>query len=462
MNRIAAGLLLVAALFPAALSGCTKPQCAHDDMDCFLRSMVLADPKGGGAMLSLVAVDGSKLVSKGSGGGGGAAGCGAGLSSCLGACVDTRTDARNCGACGTVCSTDTSCTNGGCVGPPPACPAGLLQCAGGACVSPMIDPQNCGACGHSCYGALCQQGVCVGACSPGMAQCGQGCTRTQTDPQNCGGCGNACPIPGEPCVNGSCGGCVPGDAWCPGTGCTDTSGDPQNCGGCGKACSPGQICATAICQCPDNQPTCNPALSGPPPAITNQPDPVEYFDPETLEPIELDFTDPNGCTPAFCGHLCSGKSNCSAGFMCAKPVRDHQTSGVWKSYLGFLAEASDEQATFTTGVVPVSAPGCDDGLIDQLAAGNDVAIDVGAEVEIDVTVDTADSSSSSSGSGSGSGSGVGTTCSGQASTCDCSVKACTSSATDCWYETSNGTFTCSGCNCQAAAQAVVASCCPKP
>jgi hypothetical protein len=268
--------------------------------------------------------------------------------------------------------------------------------------------------------------------------------------------------------------CPPGDAFCPGTGCTYTGGDPKNCGGCGKACDPRQICDGAICQCAGDNPNC---LSGPLPASTNKapsitstPKPISFPEPQTLEDLDLPFADPNGCQPAFCARLCKGKS-CTSRSSCAPPVKDGLTAGTWRSYLGFLAQPPDT-TDLTLGFTPISAPGCPADLLDQLANGTIVA-DVGAEVTIQITVTgdgTSISTGASPGTSSGTGtsgntggsSGVGTQCSPVAATCNCSLKAC-SDGSGCWYETSNGRFNCaSGCNCQAAAQSAIASCCPKP
>src|SRR3954462_4977762 len=62
---------------------------------------------------------------------------------CGGACVDLKSDARNCGACGTACASDESCSNGACT---LMCATGKTLC-GKSCVTLANDPQNCGACG---------------------------------------------------------------------------------------------------------------------------------------------------------------------------------------------------------------------------------------------------------------------------------------------------------------------------
>jgi len=460
---VSALLLATMGATALALGGCTGPKCNHDDLDCFLENMVVIDPKGDGATVDLVAVDRGKLEKKSPGKVGPTPACGDGTSFCNGTCANLSTDPSNCGACGVVCPSS-SCQGGTCAPAVAGCPAGTTSC-NNTCVNTGSDPYNCGSCGYTCNGLLCSQGQCVSSCGGGLAQCGAGCTDVQSDPFNCGGCGTTCAVDqGQPCVGGSCGGCAPGDGWCPGTGCTYTGGDENNCGGCGIRCSPGQICDGGLCQCPDNLMTCDPSgepqSSGGAPSIDNTPAPVDYADPETLQPLELDFTDPNGCQPSFCFHVCIG-ADCSSSFMCTPLVADHQTSGAWSSYIGFLAEASDTQATFTTGIVAVSSAGCDETLTDQLADGADVEIDVSLEVSMEVTVELPPDDTYSESSGSYGSGGPTAQCSDSVPTCNCSVSACASSDGTCWYETSNGRFDCSGCDCNAAAQAIVNACCPQ-
>ncbi len=300
-------------------------------------------------------------------------------------------------------------------------------------------------------------------CGEGRFQCNGACISVTSDPNNCGGCGAKCPDE-QPCKDGQCGGCPPGDAWCPGTGCTFTGGDEKNCGGCGKTCDPRQICDSGICQCRGDNPSC---MAGTPPSITENPDSVRIPEPQTLEPLNLGFDDPNECSPAFCARLCRGTS-CTARSVCVPPVRDGKVQGVWRSYLGFLTEAASD-ATFTMGITPISAPGCPEDLIDQLNNGA-ITADIGVEIDIDVKIEgtgvssSSSSSSSSSGSSGGSSSGVvspGAQCSPWVPNCTCQIRSC-SNGRNCWYETSRGRVSCAGCSCNAAAQKVVSACCPKP
>ncbi len=132
---------------------------------------------------------------------------------CSGICTDTRTDAKNCGTCGTAVCHDEVC-NGG----KPACAPRFRACGAGTgclgCVSPT-DPNNCGACGVKCTAS-------------------QVCVPTTSGP----GAG------GAKCVDGST--CAAGMTNCSGS-CTFTSVDISNCGACGKVCSPGQFCTGGVC-----------------------------------------------------------------------------------------------------------------------------------------------------------------------------------------------------------------------
>jgi hypothetical protein len=88
---------------------------------------------------------------------------------------DISTDAKNCGACGTVCAEGELCCAGSCLPRMAAsasgCPtcstqqpcARAASCCGGACRDFQRDRRHCGACGHSC-----EQGLrcCAGSCKP--------------------------------------------------------------------------------------------------------------------------------------------------------------------------------------------------------------------------------------------------------------------------------------------------------
>ncbi|MCB9593102.1 MAG: hypothetical protein H6719_10250 [Sandaracinaceae bacterium] len=87
-------------------------------------------------------------------------GCRATETDCGGACVDTRSDARNCGACGTTCGAGEVCAAGRCDAM--GCSGGTTECDR-ACVTLATDERHCGACGNACASdQTCRDGVCGG------------------------------------------------------------------------------------------------------------------------------------------------------------------------------------------------------------------------------------------------------------------------------------------------------------
>lgn len=196
----------------------------------------------------------------------GVCGCPKGTVDCGGACVDTRSDARNCGACGQACPAGQTCQNGAC-----ACPSGTTLC-GGACINTSSDAANCGGCGITCLAsspcktATCSRGRCVESNLPNGTHCDDG---------------NACTV-GDTCQKGVC---KPGRAKAcvaldqchvagicdPATGlCSDpNAGDGTSCND-GNACTridtcqsgvcvgSGEVRCTALDQCHDAG-TCDPA-----------------------------------------------------------------------------------------------------------------------------------------------------------------------------------------------------------
>ncbi len=192
---------------------------------------------------------------------------------CGGVCVDTATDPRNCGRCGNACPAgsngDARCEAGSCA---IRCTdtTRYADCDGNAatgCEAEIrSDAMNCGACGTRCAGAthasgVCAETACAIRCDAGFGDCdavtSTGCeVDTRADASHCGRCGNACTAPANAvaaCAAGACAfTCNAGFADCDTsatTGCeVSTSSDRANCGACGRACAAGEVCSAGVCR----------------------------------------------------------------------------------------------------------------------------------------------------------------------------------------------------------------------
>ena len=169
--------------------------------------------------------------------------CPPGLTNCSGLCVSLKTDAANCGVCGTACAKGQLCMAGTCKF---NCPPGQIEC-NSACVSNKTDVKNCGTCGTACkVGEVCLGGLCTLNCPPGQVDCSGVCSNPKNDPNNCGKCGTQCGF-GQVCQNGKCEvTCVAGAVNCNGA-CSHLNNDPANCGKCGNKCASGQTCKNGKC-----------------------------------------------------------------------------------------------------------------------------------------------------------------------------------------------------------------------
>jgi hypothetical protein len=204
------------------------------------------------------------------------AACNAGFADCDGnpanGCeVILGSDTANCGACGARCAPANGtgvCASGRCG--VLACNPGFADCdrdpSNGCEVTLASDARNCNACGNVCSPAnatgRCAGGACgVASCNAGFGDCNgspaDGCeVNLNTTPTSCGACGRACSLPNASavgCAGGACTvtACVGGFGNCdgnPANGCeANLTSDPSNCGGCGRV--PAEACNLADDNC---------------------------------------------------------------------------------------------------------------------------------------------------------------------------------------------------------------------
>jgi hypothetical protein len=267
-----------------ALSVCSGPICNNGYGDCNsvpgdgCESNVLADPDNCGGCGKACSTSGSAHVTSNA--------CSAGQCDpqCAGSYLtcdnnkqngcesDSNTDAANCGACGSVCSTaaaahvtNNSCSAGDCN---PQCAGTYADCDGngnnGCEVDTSSTRTSCGGCGapfvcdtsaaahvssNDCSGSKCQP-VCSGTYKDCDTSRFNGCEKdVSADKNNCGGCGTVCGTQNATatsCSSGSCNpSCSPGWGKCttPNLGCVTPLGTSTDCLTCGDACtSPNVFC----------------------------------------------------------------------------------------------------------------------------------------------------------------------------------------------------------------------------
>jgi Stigma-specific protein, Stig1 len=381
-------------------------------------------------------ITGSSSASSGTGGGGGAGGAGGSTSSNSASSSSASSSASGSTSTSSASSSSSSSASGSSSSSSSSGGMGGAGGAGGATSSGSSSGTG-GAGGSGDEGFFCRGGMCVSTCTAPLTPCGRSCVDTMVDAINCGSCGHGCGF-GETCKDGLCK-CTAAPYTC---GCVDPSVDELNCGACGVACGPGQTCEQGVCWPP-------PPDANNPLAITNAPAPAAFTDPSKLQPLEIDWKDPNACQPAFCGQLCNDKDEkCSTSFFCTKSDQGAAT-GSFKSFFGFLAAPRSESSLFSIQMVPLSATGCSTGLADRLATGDTQGVTVGAGARIPVKLTSSSDAADS--------------CTQPAALCNCSIRACSTPDGDCSYEVKGLRIGCGdNCNCASALVKATTICCPNP
>lgn len=196
---------------------------------------------------------------------------------CNSRCVDITADTQHCGGCGMTCAGATkhvpapACTAGVCSG---ACEMGFTDCntnklVDGCEVDTAAGPDNCGACGTVCSTnniavRTCAAGKCNGTCSVGFADCNadkqsDGCELdVSSDITHCGGCNTTCSpnhVPAVSCAASKCNGaCEGGWSDCnndkASDGCeANVKNDTAHCNACNAPCGAGvRKCDNGVCK----------------------------------------------------------------------------------------------------------------------------------------------------------------------------------------------------------------------
>lgn len=213
--------------------------------------------------------------------------CAAGFDNCgadkraNGCAINKTNDKNNCGACGNICENKANvatatCASSACV--VSTCDGDYKDCnttgSDGCEIDSATNADNCGACGTVCSSnhmasRTCGAKLCNGTCATDYLDCNgnkqsDGCEINKTnDANNCGSCGNVCAtvlagVATATCEASTCkvttcdaglGNCDTNDA----NGCETniTAGSTAHCGGCGMACSANNVtpaCSSSNCQ----------------------------------------------------------------------------------------------------------------------------------------------------------------------------------------------------------------------
>ena len=143
--------------------------------------------------------------------------------------------------------------------------------------------------------------------------------------------------------------------------------------------------------------------------------------------LDLEWSDGNGCRPAFCMSPCPRGVMCSGAGRCSPVLRDGLSSGRTLFSAWFTAQAPEDPKEFDLHVIPVSSPGCSTSVLDALAGTGSIAADGGTgdilpgpEVVIPMILRHA-GGGAGGGSGGGAGGGSGSCANGWMG----SLRACT-------------------------------------
>jgi hypothetical protein len=185
-------------------------------------------------------------------------------------------------------------------------------------------------------------------------------------------------------------------------------------------------------------------------------------------PINIAFTDPNGCTPTLCFGFCSSSSRCSGTRLCTHTLRDGLLSGNFTSALKPNADPGNSAAAdLLLEIDSFGSPDCGDfpDLVQQLEQSG---FDTSQMLSMPAAGDSATITAIINKSGGNTGAintGGNAQCSGYTSCSVCNYRSCAAADAlgNCssYYETQSGQrFTCATCSdCNAAATAVVTQCC---
>jgi hypothetical protein len=133
-------------------------------------------------------------------------------------------------------------------------------------------------------------------------------------------------------------------------------------------------------------------------------DPLTLDCPAARVPLDLGFRDPNGCTPSLCFSACSPSHRCSSRAVCTKAIKDGQTSGVWRSNLGFRTGPAESSISLDLRADVFSDPTCSPF---PASAGPNMGTRGGTGTSVPVTINKPGPTGCPDEGGGGSGGGTG-------------------------------------------------------